>query len=229
MRGHLYHGTSLADLGKILSEGLRPRGARAGNFGHGTASHPEAVYLTDTYPAYYAVGPGHEGGAIVEIDVAALDAARLRADEDFLAASSPGGATPAKVRRYRDSLPDVLSSWEDSLTGLGTCAYLGTIPPSAFTRVATIDFMRAPGLACAAADMSISLMNFRICGFDHRAMLAWIFGDPEPDTSVPEAAMSFRRLGFTPGCDPTEQVAITVMDMKKGPAGPLSVPSLATD
>lgn len=228
-RTRLYHGTSREMLDRILVEGIRPRGELPGNFGHSVASHPGAVYLTDTYPTYFAVGSGRSAGAIIEIDVDALDAGRLRADEDYLASTTSGGPSRSNVRRHRDQLVDVLSSWQDSLSGLGTCAYLGTIPVTAITRVAIIDFDKAPGLACAGADMSISLANFQMCGFDHRAMLAWILGDPIPDISAPEAALSFWRLGFTPGCNPAERPAITVLDMKKGPAGPSSVRSATAD
>jgi len=54
----LYHGTSEAALKDILKEGIMPRtlkGQRSGNWRHTVTSNPKAVYLTDTYAAYFAL------------------------------------------------------------------------------------------------------------------------------------------------------------------------------
>lgn len=190
----LYHGTSAAALPAILEKGIVPRGSRVGNFSHSVESCPEAVYLTDTYPLYFAALAAAEAdsfeGAIVEIETDLMRDYLFNADEDALEQAGRGGrdGLPKKwtlkrrTKHYRDQLLTTRWDWRASLKAMGTCAYMSTIRPSAITRVIVIDFQQHPRLHLAAIDASISLLNYKFCSTEHRLMTKWVFGDdPEPD------------------------------------------------
>ena len=79
----LYHGTSLKNLLKILSNGsITPRKGK-GNWSKGFISRKGFVYLTDTYPLYFAytAAKGKDKPVILEIEV---DESEIYPDEDFI-------------------------------------------------------------------------------------------------------------------------------------------------
>jgi len=194
----LYHGTSGERLKAILERGVEPRGERMGNFGHTLESCPDAVYLTDTYPLYFAVGsirqtdPKPWIAAVVEIDTGRLDRNLLNADEDVLEQLGRGRdglpATWEMARRtehYRDLLKTMRFDWQGSLLDMGTCCHLGTIPVGAITRVATVDVLLNPYVAHAAMQAQVSLPNFAYCSREYRALTRWIFGDDDESDLPP--------------------------------------------
>jgi hypothetical protein len=79
----LYHGTSMTALHEIHADGIKPRGNGRGNW-HGTIkSNPEAVYLTNAYPLFFAQQACGEGKrhVILEVNIEKIQF-RLQADED---------------------------------------------------------------------------------------------------------------------------------------------------
>jgi hypothetical protein len=195
----LYHGTARAALDLILKRGIEPRGRKKrGTHWEKDApqSCPHAVYLTDTYPLYFAAvaslnATRHRNiGLVVEIDHDLLAEDWFNADEDALEQIGrrkdglPAHYTPTqRVEHYRDLLTEKQWSYQDSLRALGTCCYLGTITPGTISRIAIIDFQKQPYLRLWALDAQIILGNYRFCAHDYHKMTAWVFGDPEPEAS----------------------------------------------
>lgn len=182
----LYHGTCGGWVPDILKKGLRPRGARGGNWADQAPSHPDYVYLTNVYAGYFALcAAGEERiGAVFEIDTDALFDADFAPDEDFLAqVAKAQGQYPDETllevtAHYREHLSDWLGGplWEASLNGLGTCAHYGTIPPRAITRYVTFDLRKNPHLAFII-DPTITLMNYKLLAGRYRMYTARLFGD----------------------------------------------------
>lgn len=138
----LYHGTSLRNLIRILAEGhIRPRPKDdKGNWGHTYVSHEGLVYLTDTYPLFYAYQAckDNDKPVILEIEI---DEGELYPDEDFIRlvmekqykVSIKDADRIMKVKRI-----DVQSNKHlalDSLEGIGTACYHGFIPVEWITRI----------------------------------------------------------------------------------------------
>src|SRR5438552_677016 len=83
----LYHGTSSQHLEAILRNGIEPRAVRgAPSNWQELPSHPEMVYLTTTYPGYYAAAnlEPTDSLLLVEVEVARLDSKLFYPDEDYL-------------------------------------------------------------------------------------------------------------------------------------------------
>lgn len=190
----LFHGTSESAARKILKEGLTPRAVRGcnGNWEHTVDSNPEAIYLTTTYPLYFAFTAtgDEERWAILEIDLDALDEELLAPDEDFLEAATRGQETGMPVDElegmgprtewFRDRMDRFRHHWRDSTEYLGNVAYLGTIPPEAIKAVAFVEPTKA--WFRLLVDPTITPINFLVCGAKYRALTGWVFGDEvEPD------------------------------------------------
>lgn len=184
----LYHGTSAAILPTILERGVIPRGERKGNFSHSVESSPYAVYLTSTYPIFFAAWAASEDdshrGAIVEIETDLLYEGCFNADEEPLEQAGRGkDGLPAnwnikrRTKHYRDRLLTTRWDWRSSLAAMGTCAYLAPIPVKAITRALVVDFKEHPRLHLAALDASTSILNYLFCSNEHRRMTNWVFGD----------------------------------------------------
>lgn len=180
----LYHGTSSRLLGRILSQGIKPRGSRRKGNWESYPSHPELVYLTTAYAPYFAwhaadVRKG-ERATIVEVDGGRLAESRLFPDEDFVAQCvsqterRPLEDVHSKVRDTIFYYGDLASA---SVEHLGNVAHRGVVEPGAITRVATIDLEKQRDLAWVCMDPSISLLNYKHCGKKYRSVIAWIFGD----------------------------------------------------
>jgi hypothetical protein len=188
----LYHGTTEKAARIAMFEGIRPRGEHGrSNWKRTIESNPDAVYLTDAYPLYFAFNAAKEGerGAVIEIDVEKLPQYMLVPDEDVLEQAGRGkdavkGNMKARTRWYRRRLKEWISTenWKVSLEAMGTCAFLGTVPPEAITQVALVDPKRASSLMWSATDAVITLMNYRFCGPKYRNLTKRLFGYPtEPD------------------------------------------------
>lgn len=184
----LYHGTSERVWRAIQAAGaVQPRNMTgASNWCHTIKSRPDAVYLTDTYAPYFAIGsldadidldkPGARI-AIIEFDTAAI-VANLVPDEDALEQSSRTGKVGKlkmrqRTERYRARLHTYIGTerWRESLAYLGTCAHIGPIPLTAVKRVALIDIRQAGLWSIDAMNPSITHANYRFCGERYREHL----------------------------------------------------------
>jgi hypothetical protein len=184
----LYHGTSESRARKIMDEGLKPRGKSGKtNWKHTVESNPKAVYLTDTYPLYFAFtacGDSDERWAVIEVDTDLLDESKLHPDEDVLEQAGrnhdglPGSwGMVRRTRWYRKQAIDN-PNWDKSLKFMGTCGYYGTIPPEAITRVVFFDPKKHDtGFVLSCIDASISLMNFKFCSKKYKGLLRWVMGE----------------------------------------------------
>ncbi len=184
----LYHGTAARHLPDILANGLKPRGKGTGNWRHSVESCPDAVYLTNSYALHYAYSatkPG-EPMVVLEVDTSKLNMWAFAPDEDWLEQVTRKDAALAPIdkpmkyrtRWYRRRLPQFAQFWRESLEGLGNCTYHGTIPPSAITRVATVDMQTYADLVWVAGmDPTVSTLNYRICGPKYRNSMRRLFHD----------------------------------------------------
>lgn len=186
----LYHGTSSKIAKKALKTGLLPRSITGtSQWEHTIDSNPDCVYLTDAYPLYFSVNAANTKNsqpAIIEIDTDKLDQSKLYPDEDVLEqAGRKADDLPKdwdmnkRTEHYRTLLPMYnRGEWKKSLEAMGTCAYGGTIPPEAITRIVIIDHKKQAGLCWTAMDASISLLNYNFMKGKYRALTNWIFQNP---------------------------------------------------
>jgi hypothetical protein len=194
----------LSNLRGIQTNGIKPRGRRRGNWKE-APSHPEGVYLSDSYAPYFAMAAARKGrGAVIEVDTEKMIASFLLPDEDFLEQASRNQEgdvirdwpITARTKWYRERLWNYSAYAGMSLEKLGTCAYMATIPSAAITRVATFDLAKDPQLALVF-DPTITLLNYRFCGEQYKRLTAHLFGDPIPDVipemGVPRLAEPFPR------------------------------------
>lgn len=193
----LYHGTSERHLARIKRAGLKPRGHKKSNW-KAHPSHPDAIYLTNSYAVFYAnaCARGKERLVVLEIDTDRLHPFMFRPDEDFLEQAGRGqdgvpGDMKLRSQWYRDNLHHYKGYLTDgiaagtvvehspaalSLKHLGNCTYFSSIPPTAITKVAVINMDPVPQFVLDCFDPSIVLMNYKICGPKYRNSLKWLFG-----------------------------------------------------
>lgn len=182
----LYHGTSSRHLDTILEHGLVPRGDTPSNWP--AASSAERVYLTNAYAMYFAQSSRKDRSEdllVVEIDTDLLsDLSRLQADEDSAWFVWHKGSMPARfcppftmTDNYEQAMHfsgilDELSEYgighEMSLELIGNCSHLGTIPPSAITKMVRYSASDGPWWI-AFHDPIVSPLNFRFNGSEYRA------------------------------------------------------------
>lgn len=197
----LYHGTSESRARKIMVEGLKPRGKSGKtNWKHSIESNPNAVYLTDAYPLYFAVqaSNGDERWAVIEVDTDLMDESKLHPDEDVLEQAGrnyddlPKDWNMIKRTRWYRKQAVHNPNWEKSLKYMGTCAYYGVIPVKAIIRVVFMDKSKYDtGFVLSCIDASICLMNYKFCGEKYRAITQWVMGGqvkPEEMAWGPEMA-----------------------------------------
>jgi len=188
----LYHGTSESALRGpkgILSGGISPRNkiaARRGNWRNTVPSNPSVVYLTDTYPAYFAWVAAENAKdarmAIVEVDTDFLGEKRFVPDEDALEQSLRSrddvpGDLKARTLHYRKYAFIWQPQWKSSLAALGTVGYRGTVPCAAIRRVCLVDMKQRRDVVMGCADPCITLLNHRICGNKYKNLTRWLFGE----------------------------------------------------
>jgi hypothetical protein len=190
----LYHGTSGAFLSDILTNGIKPRGAKGtNNWKHTVNSNPKCVYLTDSYAPYFAFNAvqGDARCAVIEVDTDLLNVDNLFPDEDFLEQASRGsdniaGDMKQRTLHYRKKQfyynyycnnPEgygLTTWWEASLRYLGTCAHRGVIPASAITRVVHWPH-KLNALLSLIWDPTICLMNQHVMGDQYRELTRKLF------------------------------------------------------
>ncbi|MEE9366261.1 MAG: hypothetical protein V3W44_06185 [Dehalococcoidales bacterium] len=185
----LYHGTSESRAVGILEHGLTPR-SQNGHKNWSNESHDWLVYLSECYAPYFGANASKDGErlAVIEVDVSKLDQQRLLPDEDFLEQASrfqkdlfevEGISMEERTRYFRDNIEIFAHHWEDSLCGLGNCAYAGPIGIEAISRVALFDHSKnqaSKWIFLALCDPTISLMNYRLCAEKYRAINRWVMG-----------------------------------------------------
>ncbi|MCV9963522.1 hypothetical protein OIU34_16590 [Pararhizobium sp. BT-229] len=182
----LYHGTSSRHLDTILQQGIVPRGDTPSNWP--AASSSERVYLTNAYAMYFAQSSRKDRSEdllVVEIETDLLpDATRLQADEDSAWFIWSQGSMPRQfcppftmTDKYEqamhfsgilDDLAEYGMDHEMSLELLGNCSHLGTIPPSAITKVLRYSAAEGPWWVMFH-DPVISPLNFKFNGSEYRA------------------------------------------------------------
>lgn len=181
----LYHGTSEKHLKQILADGIMPNCLHKNhNWKHTVTANDKAVYLTNAYGLYFAHQATDEPWrlAVLEVDTSKLLVNRLCADEDAVEQAMRGRDTmplwPMKRRtaHYRKRIEDYC--WQESLKALGNCAYTGTVPTKAITRIAVVQPKTMHEMIWAGYDPTISLMNYAITGEKYRDTMRWLF---EPD------------------------------------------------
>jgi len=141
----LYHGTSLKNFIRILKDGeIRPRPKDdKGNWGHTYVSYEGFVYLTDTYPLYYAYQAckDNDKPVILEIEI---DENCLYPDEDFvrlIVQKQHNVSMENADKIMKEYYIDVHSNKHlaiDSLERIGTACYYGFIPVEWITRVCVL-------------------------------------------------------------------------------------------
>lgn len=195
----LYHGTGEAVARKALVEGLRPRAVTGskGNWEHTVPSDSGNVYLTTAYAGYFAA-MAQEGTlgvwGIVEVDTDLMDEYLLVPDEDYMEQSTRGQDLSQVAEMLGDESDAWKGSmeerttwfgansrlfghlWQKSVLGLGNCAYAGTIPAEAITRVGLFKPSDNPAVT-GAMDPMIILINYQLMGDSYRAMSRWLVGD----------------------------------------------------
>ena len=150
------------------------------------------VYLTTTYPFYFATMGGNDAKAVVfEINGLKLDERLIYPDEDYViyAASERLGKplTDDQKRHVCNDLDLFQGMWRKSLGFLGNCAYGGTIPTNAITRYCLFDPAARPELAFHIMDASINRLNHEHQGHQYRQIIEWCFGDRKRLPMVSEA------------------------------------------
>lgn len=187
----LYHGTSGNIARKIIAGAdLLPRRLSKRSNWTEAPSCPDAVYLTNAYPIYFAANHDCRTPAVLEIETDRLNPFHFAPDEDALEQSHrahdslPKGWTlRQRTNYYRNRLRSYQDGdkWLTSLRALGTCCHFGAIPRSAITRVAFID--RDEGIATLFEGVQplISLANFKFCGERYKALTASLWADPAPE------------------------------------------------
>lgn len=187
---YLYHGTTARFCSMIRTHGLRPRGQRSSLWK--VASARDRIYLTTAYAGYFAMNAAtrfkDSEGIIVEIDTSRLNPDRFVYDEDAIEQITRVNRDPKKgemlqrTRFFRNRAiplcqehPELI---RESLTKLGNCAFVGSIPPSAITQIKTLGFRELFDLG----DPLITVMNYHLVGWRYRIGLARLFGrDPDPE------------------------------------------------
>jgi len=143
------------------------------------------LYLTDTYPGYFAFyGSTHSSDryGIVEVGLALLDPeAFYPADWYLEQASRRHGKTAAERNRilnaYRKNLDQHQSKWKTSLKNLGVCMYSDPIPKKAIRRVTVYDPAYNPIITDAIVATRLSLKEHKANLRRNRALTRWLIGE----------------------------------------------------
>lgn len=181
------HGTSAASLPAIARDGLRPRGERPVESNWDHESSENVVYLTSCYALHYARaaveadGGGAALHAILDLDLAKLDAANFFGDEDAYALSTVQGfehlderSLEERVAFWRDNIQ--LTDANTSLRVLGNACYAGVIPPAAVKRVRLLTSKEAMAMTLQISDPVVAPKNFRMLGGAAQRFHKWLLG-----------------------------------------------------
>lgn len=181
----LYHGTGARNLKGILANGLVPRSVnnKRTNWIE-NPSQSDRVYLTSAYAPYFALASCTRKGekaVVLEIDTGKL-VGTFVADEDAIEQTFriPKDVFNREVMltKTQEAARNAINLAEtgkftaiDSLQKLGTCAFIGTIPPEAISRYVIMDAV----VALMNWDATITLLNFTYCGPRYKEMLSGLF------------------------------------------------------
>jgi hypothetical protein len=202
----LYHGTSESVAKLVMQHGLKPRGNGTGNWKHTIDSNPFAVYLTTAYAGYFAASAtpvsddSFERWAIIEVDSDKLNQYLLYPDEDFLGqvfqphwkeiADKPlkralkGKDLFGATVWFRENIHRFQHMWEKSVQFLGNCAYHGTVPAEAITKIALYDWKNGvEQVTSGVIDPVISIDNYRFMADKYQTITRWFMGE---DVTVEE-------------------------------------------
>jgi hypothetical protein len=205
----LYHGTSAASLAKINRSGIKPRNNRKSLWDQ-SPSCDDRVYLTNAYPLHFAINASMKtktDAVILQVDSTKLSYLDLVADEDYLfelfkdfgdyiETNVPANDTKGQLQYFGNKARE-LGMFNPEFDGfsylkrLGTCAYIGTIPKEAITKIVSLNVRAVTELVVSCYDPTISTANYKYCGNRYRWITALIMGE-EPDpkdapTKYPEA------------------------------------------
>lgn len=186
----LYHGTGGQYHDVIMTNGLQPRSQTGQSNWHGRYQSSEHhVYLTDTYPLFFATQALDKEGyhcVLYEIDTTLLNRSLLCADEDVLALWMRAEAQKLAGKNIdpKFTLDLVIAdarknmhmvSAERSLEAMGTCAYQGNIPLHAIRRALFITADKTAELILRGMDPVVNLSNFQFCGAEYKEAVQWLF------------------------------------------------------
>jgi hypothetical protein len=148
------------------------------------SSHPEMVYLTDTYPFFFTNTGGTPWGVVFEIDADILEPIKFYPDEDYLVQTAHEiGLTPIDGQNDNEAaiarLTEFREIWQEGLTRLGTCCYRGIVPKTAIRR-----YCRFSRSCCLSLVMESSLASIDIEAHPtqqehHQQLLKFMFGDSD--------------------------------------------------
>jgi hypothetical protein len=181
----LYHGTTAKHLEAVLSLGLIPRFERKSTWD--MASRKDCVYLTTAYAPYFAINAIKDKGdglMLVEVETDLLPDYFVP-DEDFLEQAMRKSdnmrdkTMKQRTAAYRNKLQNFIGTdiWKKSAAQLGTCAFAGSIPSSAITRIAVADDSDKALLPILSYCLgpSITTINYQLCGGQYRDLTQWFF------------------------------------------------------
>lgn len=186
----LYHGTSARHRSSIEQNGLMPRSATGvSNWAEPhdglIESKDYLVYLTTSYPVYYALGAARNDDdlLIVEVDVDEKD---LFPDEDFLAYLADQqkmfpGKTLAELNQILEPM-DNCHLTMDSLKYHGVAA-TRFVARDQIKRMITISCRETQLILTIGGDAMPVPMNFRIFGDAYRRSIAALF-DEGPEAAI---------------------------------------------
>jgi hypothetical protein len=190
----IYHGTDADWLPRILQEGLKPRKMTSKSNWKEFVSLPDKVYLTATYPLYFASCVSKSRmAAVIEIEIDLLDEHNLYPDEDFIsqAYQQADQFKDLSLQLIQDAVKRNLNrfknAWKDSIQHMGTVSHKGIIKPDCFTRYAIVDLKRRGQLTCSMLDPTICILNHKIKGQFYKDFVAWVFGDRKELPQLDEA------------------------------------------
>ena len=180
----LYHGTSSKHLQSIIKYGLKPRGDQNSNWS--TASQKQYVYLTSTYPLYFAsqAVSGKQKYLIIEVDETMVDENYCYPDDDFIwwcyskqAKNRPTLEEAGKLVQFNQNL------WQKSLMMIGCIAYKNNIPFNAIKRILQIDFNKMNSqermLFLSFIDVSVTPVAFPCRKKSFEKQLGYLFSEKD--------------------------------------------------
>ena len=168
----LYHGTSKTKAIAAIKFGLRPRRDDVSNWKE-YPSNDDMVYLTDTYPLFFAIATTkeYEEMAVMEVSV---DMDNLYPDEDFIhqvyEMQELPKLKPLEAIRLQMCNKEL---WKMSLEKLGNVAHQGRISVESIIRVWTFAWGNKEHLRLLyeACDPIISILNKQFCGEKYKELL----------------------------------------------------------
>lgn len=177
----IYHGCSDARRETILANGIEPRGDRPSMW-QGLPSHPEMVYLTDTYPFFFTNTGGTPWVVVFEIDTDRLDLGRFYPDEDYLAQiANEISVVPQEGQSLHEAMMarmiDFRERWQESLDRLGTCCHRGVVPREAVKRYCRFNRSLYLPLAMLLASPVIGIDEHATQRDFYQRLLKLMFGD----------------------------------------------------